>query len=167
MEEIKVEKIKTQDIPEVKELLDETWRYTYGKYYQAQSADRIIAGIHDAKMLKEQAEQSNIYFAVAKNKTGKIVGTITVRKVDGITVFMNRLYVHPDFQGQGIGKRLLTAAFEFFPEAKKIRVECEKKNGSGCGFYLKQGFEIIGEKDEVVEGVNSTAVEFEKEIVRQ
>ncbi len=117
-------------------------------------------------MLLLQANDKTIFFAAAKNKSGKIVGIITVSKGEEGALLINRLYVHPDFQGQGIGRRLLAAGFDHFPAAKMIRVECEKQNESGCGFYLKQGFKIIGEKNEVVEGVAMTAVEFEKEIKR-
>ena len=160
-----VEIVNDEDVGEIQELLGITWRATYGKYYPLEAVEKITMSWHNSQALLSQLHDPNIYFAAAKEGE-KIAGIITIRKVDDMTIFLNRLYVLPDFQGKGIGTLLLKSAFDHFPAAKKIRVECEKQNGSGCGFYMKQGFQVIGEKNEVVEGVAMTAVEFEKEIPR-
>ena len=56
------------------------------------------------------------------------------------------LFVHPDYRGQGIGKCLLMFAIN---ELNAERLDVNEQNSQAIGFYLKQGFEVIGrcEKD--------------------
>ena len=51
------------------------------------------------------------------------------------------LFIHPDYRGQGIGKGLLRFAID------ELNAECldvNEQNPQAIGFYLKQGFEVIG-----------------------
>ena len=56
------------------------------------------------------------------------------------------LFIHPDYRGQGIGKVLLRFAID---ELNAERLDVNEQNPQAIGFYLKQGFEVIGrgEKD--------------------
>ena len=56
------------------------------------------------------------------------------------------LFIHPDYRGQGIGKCLLLFAIN---ELNAERLDVNEQNPQAIGFYLKQGFEVIGrcEKD--------------------
>lgn len=161
---LNITKVKLEEIIGVKNLLSFTWRDTYGKHYSQEAIKKITSNRHDLKLLTQQANDPDIYFAVAK-ENGKIVGLITVRKMGENTVMMFRLYIHPDHQGKGIGSRLMQSSYEYFPTIKTIKAECEKQNSKACSFYLKKGFKIVGEKDELMEdGLERKMVEFEKEI---
>lgn len=56
------------------------------------------------------------------------------------------LFIHPDYRGQGIGKRLLMFAIN---ELNAERLDVNEQNTQAIGFYFKQGFEAVGrsEKD--------------------
>ena len=56
------------------------------------------------------------------------------------------LFIHPDYRGLGIGKCLLMFAIN---ELNAERLDVNEQNSQAIGFYLKQGFEVIGrcEKD--------------------
>lgn len=91
-----------------------------------------------------------IYTAVEKDKN-KIIGKIKVIKTGDQTVQLKEFFVEPDYRRQGIGGRLMEKAEKYFTGVKKLRVECEKKNNQACAFYLKKGFRIVGQKNQIVE----------------
>ena len=51
------------------------------------------------------------------------------------------LFIHPDFRGQGVGKCLLMFAIS---ELNAQLLDVNEQNPQAIGFYLKQGFEIVG-----------------------
>lgn len=51
------------------------------------------------------------------------------------------LFVDPQYRGQGIGKRLLRHAIE---QLNADQLDVNEQNPQALGFYLKQGFEVIG-----------------------
>ncbi len=160
---INIEKVPPEEILEVKNLLSYVWKDTYGALYPPDIIEKITSIWHDPKALVQQAANPDTFFAVAKEE-GKIVGLITVRKIDENTAFMSRLYIHPRHQRKGIGAHLMNAALKRFPSIKLLRLECEKQNDKACAFYTKQGFKIVGEKEEVVEGFPVKTVEMEKNV---
>lgn len=160
---IQITQVKPDEMSKVKELLSFTWKTTYGKFYRPEAIEKITTSLHDPKQLLQQANDKNTYFAVAK-EGGKIIGLITVRKIDGEVAALGRIYVHPDQQGKGVGSQLMDAAFKYFPNIKRVKANCEKQNTDSCRFYQKKGFKKMSEKDEVVEGTKMTTVEFEKEL---
>ena len=62
---------------------------------------------------------------------------------------VNALYVHSAFQGQGIGRALMDAAFESprFLQAKDIYIDVWGENRRAVDFYLNYGFKIVGKCD--------------------
>jgi len=55
-----------------------------------------------------------------------------------------RLYVLPDYQGQGIGSELLNGALAAFPKARRIQLQVADGNPSGLSFWTKRGFRACG-----------------------
>ncbi|WP_019408170.1 GNAT family N-acetyltransferase [Pseudomonas psychrophila] len=51
------------------------------------------------------------------------------------------LFIHPDFRGQGVGKCLLMFAIS---ELNAQLLDVNEQNPQAIGFYLKQGFEVVG-----------------------
>lgn len=161
---IAIQKVKSEEILKVKELLSLTWKDTYGKYYSDEAVEKITSKWHDPKLLKTQLKDPDIYFAKALDEKKNIVGIITLSNVNGETLFLHRLYVHPSSQGRGVGSQLLQSGLNYFSKAKKLKVECEKQNDKACAFYLKKGFKIVEEKNGQLEGVKIKTVIFEKNL---
>jgi ribosomal protein S18 acetylase RimI-like enzyme len=147
-----IEKATLEDISEVKQLLSYTWKDTYGSFLEAQTIEKVTTVWHHPEALKSQAEDPDTYFAVAKDENRKIVGLITVGRIDKKRVHMARLYVHPEAQRQGIGHQLLTAALKAFPNTEVVRLEVEEKNRKGVSFYNKQGFREVERRIVDIEG---------------
>jgi ribosomal protein S18 acetylase RimI-like enzyme len=62
---------------------------------------------------------------------------------------LRRLYVHTDFQGQGIGTSLIAAALDHpqLKGARNIYLDVWERNDGAQGFYRRYGFEAIGARD--------------------
>lgn len=76
-----------------------------------------------------------------------------------------RLYVHPAYQRQGIGEKLLQAGRTAFPDASSMRLEVEAQNHIGRSFYRKQGFRELGTKAEHVGTERIAVIELEQALV--
>jgi putative acetyltransferase len=54
------------------------------------------------------------------------------------------LFIEPGSRGQGVGKRLLQYAIN---ELNAYQLDVNEQNPQALGFYLRQGFEIVGRSE--------------------
>lgn len=89
---------------------------------------------------------------LAVGTDGKPIGLINLRyfpvlRLKGYQVSIEELVVHPDFRGQGVGKKLLHFAREYAEEKGAVRLEVATSNKRASfrrKFYEKNGFEDAG-----------------------
>lgn len=75
-------------------------------------------------------------------KNGTRVGFVVV-KPDGDGLLLDHLYIHPDYQNQGIGQWVLHQVFdEADVQGKAIKVGALKGSDSNR-FYARHGFELV------------------------
>ena len=67
---------------------------------------------------------------------GNIVGFTAIDKN-----FVDQLYIHPDYQGIGLGAFWLDRAKTMYPDFLELYTLASNENA--IGFYKKHGFEII------------------------
>ena len=85
---------------------------------------------------------------IASKVNGKIVGiscaaTYAHDSEKGAVVWVRMMAVHPDFQGQGIGTKLLmqTLQYGFEHGAKRAFLHADTLNANAIKMYLKAGFQ--------------------------
>ena len=93
-------------------------------------------------------DRADTSFLVALDDVGQIVGTASMRVLDTETLMLDRLYVDPDAQGEGIGSALLDACLTAFPDAAVVRLEVEPANTVAVAYYERRGFTIPGRTDD-------------------
>lgn len=164
---ISVERIKKEELKAVKEFINYIWEDLYGSFLPKESMERISSNWLIPELLTTPAENSNFFLAVAKNELSQITGLASVSKVDYGTIMMRRLYVRPNYQRQGIGKKLLEEAIFYFAPVKRIKVEVEDENYKSRFFYLKEGFKDRNSKEEKVDGENKRIILMEKIINKE
>ena len=82
---------------------------------------------------------------------GKIIGTSAVRRIDDKKCEIKRIYVRKEFRGQGYGKGLFLKAMEFARQNYSVAMlKTDVKLTYAIGLYLKNGFSVVKEEDDVV-----------------
>jgi GNAT superfamily N-acetyltransferase len=76
---------------------------------------------------------------VAEDSSGKLLGFISVWEPDR---FVHHLYIAPDQQRRGIGKRLLESLSTWLPLPYQLK--CKARNEPACAFYRKNGWVETG-----------------------
>jgi ribosomal protein S18 acetylase RimI-like enzyme len=71
-----------------------------------------------------------------------IIGSVRARD-DGGNCYVGRLIVHPDFQNQGIGARLLNEIEIIFKDSKRYELFTGHRSGRNLYFYQKFGYKIF------------------------
>ena len=69
---------------------------------------------------------------------GEIIGSVRVRFSEG-TLYIGRLIVTPSRQNQGIGKALLLAAEELYPDAR-YELFTSDRSAKNLSLYVKNGY---------------------------
>ena len=69
---------------------------------------------------------------------GRIVGSVRAH-LDGDTVYVAKLIVHPDYQNKGLGRRLLNAAESSFPHTR-CELNAAKRMDKNSKLYMRCGY---------------------------
>ncbi|MDP4087990.1 MAG: GNAT family N-acetyltransferase [Bacillota bacterium] len=95
-------------------------------------------------------EDNKIYIAVANDK---VVGIIAFNESE-----INQLYIHNDYQGRGLGKKLLDMAKA--NSKGRLTLYTFEVNRKAQRFYERNGFKIIGRGHENEENLDDIKYEW-------
>ena len=90
--------------------------------YLAYQSEALLLGRTDIPPLKQtldeiQQEHQKGIILKATNDAGLVIGSVR-GQVDGQTLLVGKLIVHPDMRGRGLGTQLLTAIEEACPKQR-------------------------------------------------
>jgi GNAT superfamily N-acetyltransferase len=91
-----------------------------------------------ARLRREIENGWNLYVA---DDNGRIAAMLALRSPD----HLDQLFVAPDYQGKGLGRRLLAFTHEQLPE--EIRLRCVREKDKAWRWYEREGF--VFEKEAV------------------
>lgn len=83
--------------------------------------------------------------AIVVYDDNKAVGGGAIRKYDDESTELKRVFVRPEYQGQGVGTRLVSLLAEWAVELgyKRIILETGELLAESCSVYKKLGFQVI------------------------
>ncbi len=90
-----------------------------------------------------EAEFASKVFLKAVHE-GRIVGSVRAA-IDSGTCHIGRLIAHPEFQGKGIGTRLLAQIEKAFPGARRFELFTGTLSAANIRFYEKRGYRACRE----------------------
>ena len=161
---ITIQQAEVGEVQEIKQVLSESWIDTYGPFLPLEVIRKVTSVWHSPETLAAEIENERVFFNIAKNEQGEIIGLLTADQPSEEVVYIARLYVLPGHQRQGIGARLMDTCVAAFPGTETLRLEVEEQNEKGLSFYRKQGFREISRREEELEGVSLMVVEMEKKL---
>ena len=149
--DIRIRPIRESDIPSVRAVALEAWRFTYRNIFDGQFIERFVNQNYAPEaliLLFPRLQSGTMYFNIAKHGS-KVVGYCNIG-IDGQTAELYRIYLLPDYIGQGIGQGLLKPGEKFLLEHGIHAYFCfvHKDNDIGKRFYSRSGFHHIPEKDQ-------------------
>lgn len=100
--------------------------------------EEFWAGVFDCD--KPRSTEKNYTFSLFKEGEKIIVYGLYTYMSDTKYVYVHHLVVHPDCQGQGLGKQLMHTMQELHVDAKKIGLLTRTYNLQAQNFYQRLGF---------------------------
>lgn len=122
--------------PVLKSLYRETIETVCTADYNAEQIQAWAATAERTDSLAQRIESQ--YFIVAESEQGEIVGFTSFEEPD----YLDMMYVHKDFQFQGVGNSLLTAIREKATELGATRIVSDVSI-TARPFFEKHGFHVL------------------------
>jgi ribosomal protein S18 acetylase RimI-like enzyme len=121
------------DTEPVRQLIYETIEISYGSVYP-QQAINFFKGFHSAARIMERHQKGK---TIVIERSGRIIGTGSFLEGEIMGVF-----VHPDFQSYGLGKKIMTELekIAFSNHCRKVSLSVSLPSR---GFYEGLGYNIL------------------------
>ncbi len=129
------------DAEAIRALLVDAWHATYDGFYGEAKVNELIAAWHSLSAIKSNINKRDGEYLVADD--GRQIGGVGFADMSQKmtkTALLRQLYVHPLFQGQGIGRDIFAELETCFPDAEIMRLEVEPRNDRAISFYTRLGF---------------------------
>ncbi len=140
MENIKSPDITCAEISDMEEIL-KLQRDAYQSEAKIHNDFTIQPLTQTLEELLDEYDKCRILKAMQDDK---IIGSVRAHEKDG-TVYIGKLMVHPDYQGKGLGKRLLSAIETSFPD-KRYELYTSCKSDRNLYLYKTAGYKDFREE---------------------
>ncbi|HMK53897.1 MAG TPA: GNAT family N-acetyltransferase [Methanobacteriaceae archaeon] len=96
--------------------------------------------------LDEMKKDFESYTFLKAVDNGKIVGSVRGKLLDPQTCYIGRLSVHPDYQNQGLGKRLMEQIERVFKPCQRFELFTGHLSQKNIHIYQKLGYSVYETK---------------------
>lgn len=135
---------EADELEAVRLLLRAVWHDTYDATLGREKVIELSTRWHAPAALAAQRTDPQSCFLVAA-RDRRLLGHACATMREPPRLVLGRLYVLPDCQRQGIGRRLLAAAIAAHPDAASVTLTVEAANTKARAFYAGEGFTMTRE----------------------
>ena len=137
--------LEREELSVVKSLAFDIWPRVYDYMISSEQIAYMLSMMYNLDKLQQQWGEG-VKFVVLEVE-GMPQGFVSFEeKAD--CIFLQKLYLRPEMQGQGFGKKMLQVAVDFAIDLKKLNIELTvNRNNKSLELYMSQGFQIKEEKD--------------------
>lgn len=124
-------------------------------FYHSEAVLHAVPDVHFVRAFDEMMRSEDYLLGLIFEMDEKIAGYALlvkayVQEAGGFTVWIDELYVLPEFQGKGIAKAFF-AELKTLAPAARYRLEIEPDNQRAEKLYNTVGFETLGYKQLVMD----------------
>ena len=132
---MKIQILKNSQIPQLTKMIRQTCRKSFKLFYPKEWIATTISR-QTTKRIREKAKTMHFYVVVHNNQ---ILGCAAIGQTSADTSGIYSFFIKTEYQGKGIGTKLLKALQkdEFWLNAQRIEVSSSL---NAIPFYVKNGF---------------------------
>ncbi len=140
-------KASLRDIPAIQRLAKEIWHLYYPGIISKTQIEFMLEEMYNYATLSKEIR--NGYYWILLEFDQKTVGYMSCSLVDQTNCKLHKLYIYPEYQAKGIGKRAVELAIDFArrKEATELSLNVNRKNINSIQKYITMGFTIDHEED--------------------
>lgn len=141
-------KATNKDIQVIREIANKTWFVTYTEILGFEQTDFMFELIYNEKALAEQINTNQVFILQYLDEIPVAFASYSEKDGGNKVYKLNKIYLNPDFQGEGLGRKMLEEVENQIKElgGKILDLNVNRYNKARF-FYEKLGFEVILEED--------------------
>lgn len=147
--ETTLRKATPADLPTIRVIAQQTWPVTFGSILSLDQINYMLEWMYSIQSLEKQVNESGHTFLLAS--LGDQAAGYASYQLDyerEKQTKLHKLYVLPETQGKGVGKRLLDEIKEIARQAGQQQLLLNvNRDNKAVQFYGKLGFTVIEEVD--------------------
>ena len=152
--ELEIIQVGIESISEIRKAADVAFRSTYREILSAEQIDYMMEWMYsESSLLRQMTEEGHIYYIAQQN--GIPVGYLSIQPEGEDAYHLQKLYILPDYQGLGWGKRMFVHATkvikELHPAPCRMLLNVSRHNWA-LHFYQKMGMAKVSEGDFAIGG---------------
>jgi len=143
MNEASLHRLTLQEVDAVSALARIVWQATYPALISQAQIDAMLGDRYAPGRIRTQLDDPrHAWWTVRQNHV--LIG-FAHATLDGADCKLDKLYVHPDCQRQGIGAALLQAVQGWAKQqqARRLWLQVNRGNAQAIAAYRKYGFRIV------------------------
>jgi ribosomal protein S18 acetylase RimI-like enzyme len=130
----------------VRDLAHQIWPLVYSAMISSEQMSYMLDWMYHPDVLASKYDKGDSFFAFQKE--GKDIAYLHLEQAGEFAVKLQKLYVHPQYHGQDIGKQLVVFTVDFTRSQGRSLVELQvNRSNPAVSFYRKLGFEVVDEQD--------------------
>ena len=151
---VSIWKAGKEDIPLIHDMADVVFRHTYRHILSKEQMEYMMEWMYSLPNLELQMQEGHVYYIASLD--GAPAAYLSIQRPENaecppLTFHLQKIYVMPGFQGQGLGVKLLEKAVEHvrsLSDGRPARMELNvNRANKAVGFYSKMGFRILRQGD--------------------
>ncbi len=139
---IHISPLIVEHIPAIAALAYRIWPSAYADILTQEQIDNLLAAIYNSANLQDEMEKGHRFWGAYA--ADAMIGFASAYP-QGDIIWLRKLYVLPEHQGQGIGKQLMAEAIGAFADARELRLMVNENNIAAQQFYERTGFQKMSQ----------------------
>ncbi|MBR5152936.1 MAG: GNAT family N-acetyltransferase [Clostridia bacterium] len=140
-----IEAVSPQDFSAIAALAQRVWHTTYDALIGPSQVDYMLEKFQSADAIASSIQENRYRYLMAVGESG-LIGYCGVKEENPTDIFLSKVYVDPDFQGNGIAKAMIQFFIDEYRASGHTRMHLtvNKGNQNAISAYLKMGFIKFG-----------------------